>query len=140
MRNLFLVLSLILFSCSEGPEELIPYVEGYWEIKKVTLPNGFQKEYTINETIDFIRVNDSLKGFRKKLKPGINNTYYTSEDAEAIQLKIEDDSLRIYYTTPYNTWKETVLSANENELVILNKNKAVYLYNRYESIELSTAK
>jgi hypothetical protein len=48
MRNLFLVLSLILFSCSEGPEELIPYVEGYWEIKKVTLPNGFQKEYTIN--------------------------------------------------------------------------------------------
>ena len=137
MRTLCLALSLALLSCSSNPEHLIPYVEGYWEIKKVTLPNGFQKEYTINETIDFISVNDSLKGFRKKLKPGINNTYYTSEDAEAIQLKIEDDSLRIYYSTPFNNWKETVIKANNEYLEIINENKAVYLYNRYESIKLT---
>ena len=137
MKKAILCLGLILLSCSKNPETLIPHVEGYWEIKKVTLSNGFEKEYTINETIDFISVNDSLIGFRKKLKPGVNNRYYTSDDAEAIVLKIEDDSLRIYYSTPYNQWRETVLNANNEELKILNDNKDVYLYRRYESLQLT---
>jgi len=136
MKKVMLLMVLIIFSCSERPESYIPHLEGYWEIKMVTLPNGFQKEYSINETIDFISVNDSLKGFRKKLKPGINNTYYTSDDAEAIELKVENDSLRIFYSTPYNTWKETIIRANETELEILNENKVLYLYNRYNSIVL----
>lgn len=137
MKKSILWFSLILLTCSKNPENYIPYVEGYWEIKKVTLSNGFEKEYTINETIDFISINDSLIGFRKKLKPGVNNRYYTSDDAEAIFLKIEKDSLRIYYSTPYNQWRETVLHANTEELKILNDNKDVYLYKRYESLQLS---
>jgi hypothetical protein len=137
MKKILLLMVLIIFSCSESPENYIPHIEGYWEIKMVTFPNGFKKEYPINETIDFIGVNDSLKGFRKKLKPGINNTYYTSDNAEAIELRVENDSLRILYSTPFNTWKETVIRANETELEILNENKALYLYNRYNSIELS---
>ncbi|MDB9720908.1 lipocalin family protein [Winogradskyella sp.] len=136
MRKLTALLCLLIFSCSKNPELYIPHIEGYWEIENVSFYNGDQKDYKYNETIDYISLNDSLKGFRKKLKPGLNDTYFTSADAEAISVKIEDDSLRIYYSTPYAQWKETILSATPQQLIIINKNKAVYTYKKYTPIIL----
>jgi hypothetical protein len=136
MKNYFWILVLLIFSCSENPESYIQHIDGYWEITEVIFPDGNKKEYTFNETIDYISVNDSLNGFRKKLKPGINGTYFTSEDAEALVVKIENDSLNIYYSTPYNTWKETILEATPENLRVINDNKTVYLYKRYTPINL----
>ena len=136
MKNYFWILLLLIFSCSENPETYIQHIDGYWEITEVIFPDGNKKEYTFNETIDYISVNDSLQGFRKKLKPGINGTYFTSEDAGALVIKIENDSLNIYYSTPYNTWKETILEATTENLRVINDNKTVYLYKRYTPINL----
>ncbi|WP_340155164.1 lipocalin family protein [uncultured Winogradskyella sp.] len=134
--TLLLVLMVSIFSCSKNPESYIKHIEGYWEIQEVTMADGSKKEYKFNETIDYIGINDSLKGFRKKLKPGINDTYFTSGDAEDIQLKVENDKLYIYYTTPYANWKETVLNANAKQLKIMNEDQNIYLYKRYTSIIL----
>lgn len=136
MKNYLWLLGLLILSCSKNPETYIKHLEGYWEIQEVTMADGSKKEYQFNETIDYISLNDSLKGFRKKLKPGINDQYFASGDAEAIQLKIEDNSLMIYYTTPYANWKETVLNADSLQLKIINENKNVYLYKRYTPIKL----
>ncbi len=135
-KTLLIVFGLLIISCSKNPETYIQYIEGYWEIEKVTLSNGFEKEYKFNETIDYISLNDSLKGFRKKMTPGINDTYFTSDDAEAISIKIENESLNIYYATPYAKWKETILEATPKNLSIINENKDVYLYKRYTPINL----
>lgn len=136
MRKYSFILLILVFSCSKNPEVYIEHLNGYWEIKEVTLENGTKKQYQFSETIDYISINDSLKGFRKKLKPGINDTYFTSDDTEAITLKIEDNQLNIYYKTPYAEWKETVLEASETHLKVSNKNKNVYLYKRYTPIRL----
>jgi len=136
MKNYLWLICLLILSCSENPESYIPHIEGYWEIVEVTLPDGNKKEYKFNETIDYISINDSLHGFRKKLKPGINDTYFTSSDAESLMVKIENDSLNIYYSTPFANWKETVLEATSENLRVINKNKTVYLYKRYTPINL----
>ncbi len=136
-NKLSIVIIFLLLSCSKNPETYIQHIEGYWEITEVTFPNGNKKEYKYNETIDYISVNDSLHGFRKKLKPGINDTYFTSEDAEGLVVKIENDSLNIYYSTPYNTWKETILEATPENLRVINDTKTVYLYKRYTPITLN---
>jgi hypothetical protein len=135
-KSLFLLLVLTIFSCSQNPESHLEYINGYWEIEEVTLNSGAKKDYKYNDTVDYISINDSLKGFRKKLKPSFNSKYATSKDAEAITVKIENDSLHLYYKTPYAEWKETVLMANELQLKIINANKDIYLYKRYESLEL----
>lgn len=135
-KALLVVFGLLIFSCTKNPETYILHLEGYWEIQEVTMADGSKKEYKFNETIDYISLNDSLKGFRKKLKPGINDTYFTSDDAEALKLKIENNTLNIYYTTPYDNWKETVLEANAEKLKVINENKTVYLYKRYTSVKL----
>ncbi|MFC0605456.1 lipocalin family protein [Winogradskyella pulchriflava] len=135
-KSLWLICLLIISSCSVNPETYIEHIDGYWEIDEVTLSNGTTKQYKFNETIDYISINDSLHGFRKKLKPGINNTYFTSGDSESLTLKIENNSLNIYYSTPYAQWKETVIEASNDYLKIVNENNDVYLYKRYTPINL----
>lgn len=136
VKTIVLLTLLSFLNCSENPEKFIEHIEGYWEIEEAMLNDGTKKQYKFNETIDYIKINDSLKGFRKKLKPGINNTYYTSDDAETLVLKIENDSLNIYYSTPFNKRKETILEASSSHLRISNENKDVYLYKRYTPIQL----
>lgn len=136
MKNYFWLFCLLILSCTKNPETFIPHIDGYWEISEVTMPDGSKKEYRFNETIDYISINDSLTGFRKKLKPGINDTYFTSDDTENLEIKIENDSLNIYYNTPFASWKETVLDATPETLKVINQNDIVYLYKKYTPINL----
>lgn len=131
-----LILSLLLFNCSKDPHSLIQYLNGYWEIDEVIMADGSKREYTYNDTVDFLSISDSLTGFRKKMKPSFDGTYTTSDDAESLSLKIEDDSLHMYYTTPFANWKETILDATEDKLVIINEQKIKYLYKRFEPINV----
>ena len=132
----FIIFSFVVLSCSKDPETFIPHLSGYWEIKEVTLSNGAKKSYTYNDTVDYIEINDSLTGFRIKLKPNLSGSYETSTNKERIAIKIENDSLHLMYSTPYANWKESVLNANKNELLIVNTNKDMYLYRRYEPLNL----
>lgn len=133
----FLILTITVLSCANQPETYIPHMEGYWEIKEVTLSSGAKRQYNYNDTIDFIEISDSLTGTRRKLKPNFQGTFETSKSVETFQIKIENDSLNMYYKTPYSNWKETVIKASDNELKIINNtNKDVYIYKRYQPINL----
>jgi hypothetical protein len=138
MKKLILLLLLIsVFSCSKNPNEFITHINGYWEIDEVTLSDGTKRDYNFNDMIDYIEVTDSLSGFRRKLKPNLFGTFETSKSEERFNIKIENDRLNIYNKTPDAEWKETILNANESQLVILNNtNKDVYIYKRYESLDL----
>ena len=135
MKRVLILLTLVIItSCTKNPEALIEHIDGYWEIESVTLSNGTKKDYKVNQTVDYIVLGDSLKGFRKKMNPRFDGKYETSKDAETLQLIIENDSLNLYYTTKYASWKETVLQANKNQLEIVNQNNNVYLYKRFTPI------
>ena len=135
-KNIIVLLALTIFSCSPNPETFITHVNGYWEIDEVILQDGSKKDYNYNDTIDYFEINDSLIGIRKKLKPNFSGTFETYKNIETIKMIIENDSLNIYYTTPFASWKETILLATTTQLKIINQNKDVYLYKRYTPINL----
>ena len=131
MKKFVLVFFLsTLISCSKSPEEKIDNLNGYWEIKKAELPEGITKEFKYSEIVDFFQV-DSASGFRKKVRPQLDGSFVTSNDEEFFEVKLENDSLNLYYTTPYANWKETVLSSEEEQLVILNPDGIIYTYKRF---------
>ena len=137
MKRLLIILLVVLtIGCSKNPENYIEHINGYWEIEKVILPDGSEKNYTYNATIDFLNINDSLTGFRKKLKPTLDGKFTASKDAEILKLVIENDSLNVYYSTPFANWKETILFADNEKLKVINQNKNVYLYKRYIPLNL----
>ena len=66
-----------------------------------------------------------------------DGTFKVSKDAEAFTPKIEQDSLQLYYKTPFDTWKETVLLAKDSTLHVLNKDGNIYKYKKFSTFNFS---
>lgn len=132
MRKLILLLSVlfIAFGCSKSPKKKIENLNGYWEIKLAELPEGISKEFRFSEIVDYIEVKEK-EGFRQKVRPQLGGSFLTSGDRENFTVKVENDSINLYYSTPYNSWKETLLSSEEDEIKILNPRGIIYTYKRF---------
>ncbi|MDC1327256.1 hypothetical protein N8252_02915 [Ulvibacter sp.] len=103
---------------------------GYWGIESVQLPNGNIKDFSINAVVDFVEISEE-KGVRTKVAPQFDGSFVNNGTAEKFQLIVENDSLNLYYTTPFDSWKETVLVATDSLLKILNRDSKIYTYKKF---------
>ncbi len=134
---IYILIIIIFFACSQSPEKTLQHVKGYWEIASVTFVDGSKKEFSISQNVDFFDIKDNYTGIRKKVQPDINGHFTTSKNTENIDVRINDNTLILQYTTPYDTWKETVLTATQEQLILLNDNGNTYTYRRYKSLIIS---
>ena len=109
-------------------------LNGYWEIVQAQNPYGKNVIYSINPTIDYIELRDSL-GFRKKLKQSIGDNYQTSKDMEKFKVRFQNDTLKLVYHTLYSDWEEAVLRLNDSLMLIKNESDFLYTYKRVKPIE-----
>ncbi|MCW5521009.1 lipocalin family protein [Aureitalea sp. L0-47] len=135
-KLLVLIVLSFLLSCGQNPEEMKTKLAGYWVIEKVEMPDGAERQFQMSNTIDFIELTGD-SGVRKKVQPRLDGGFTTSESAERFKLKIENDSLNVYYTTPYDNWKESVLEARDSLLVVRNKDGKIYTYAKFKGFSLS---
>lgn len=134
-KVILLIILLGTLSCTENKEEQLKHLNGYWEIEEV-ISKHQTKTYTFSETIDYIVINDSLKGFRQKLKPRFDGQFETNNVKEQIELKIENDSLNLYYKTAFSKFKETIIKVTDAVLIIKNNQNTTYKYKRYQPFNL----
>jgi len=133
----YLLLTLFIFSCAKpNPEEQKQNLSGYWEIKEVEMPSGKKKEFDLNTIVDYIEV-EGNSGKRTMVSPKYDGTYTTNGSVENFTLKIEDDSLRMYYKTPFDEWKETVIDAKNSFLTVINRDSKIYTYSKFENVPLT---
>ncbi len=126
-----LLLLLAISSCSKpNPEEQKQKLDGYWEIKNVE-GIGKSKDFKVNLILDYIEVNGD-HGIRTKVSPKLDGSFENNGSIEEFSLKIEEDSLRMYYKTPFDQWKETVLEASDEILKVKNKDNKIYTYSKFE--------
>ena len=132
MKHYFylILLATALISCTSKPKkEDIAKLNGYWEIEKVEFPDGNKKEYKVNETIDFFKI-DGNKGFRKKVMPQLDGTYLTNDIQEDIVIAVKDGDATIQYKTTYASWKEEIIELTKDKLVVKNEQDLEYHYKR----------
>jgi hypothetical protein len=133
-----LLLCSLLFSCSsQDPNDQKNKLGGYWVIEKVQMPDGSEKLFQLSTTIDFIEVTGD-SGLRKKVQPRIDGSFLANDSSEQFDLIIENDSLHMYYKTPYDSWKETVLKARDSVLVVLNQDGKVYTYGKFAGFNVGS--
>lgn len=122
---------LLLVGCNKtSVEEKIENLNGYWEIKTAELPEGITKKYTMSPVVDYIEI-DGQKGFRQKMKPQFDGSFLTSGDKEIVEVKVENDSINLYYKTPFISYKESLISSEEDEIKILDEDGTIYTYTRF---------
>ncbi|WP_435132890.1 hypothetical protein [Formosa sp. A9] len=137
LKYLIVICSLIVFnSCNTSPKIHPADLNGYWEIEHVILPDGTEHIYKVNQTVDFFKLNDSLKGYRQKMKPKENSNYIPVTDKEHIAIVKTNDSVYLHTKTAFSSWKETILELNKNRLKVINHNNNVYVYKRYIPLNL----
>jgi len=139
MKNSILLsfLLLLLFSCQEDKSDIdIENLNGYWEIVQAQNPYGKSVIYSINTQVDYFEVKDSI-GFRKKMKPDLNGNYTTSKALEKFKCYIENDSLKLNYTTPYDSWTEVILELNDSLMLVINQKNFLYTYKKFEPINIT---
>lgn len=129
-------ISLLLIGCNTpNYNEFKEKISGYWEIKEVEFPDGEKKEYTMNLIIDHIEL-EGEKGKRTKVSPELDGSFTTNGMSEDFVLKIENDGLYMIYTTPFDEWKEAVLDAKDNILIIKNRDQKIYTYQKFSPIAI----
>ena len=134
-KKILLFLSgIVLLGCQkQNPKKQLQHLTGYWEIDRVEISEDSVINYKINATVDYMEF-DGKEGFRKKVKPQFDGSFKTSENKEEITARIENDSLRLYYKTPFDEWKETVIEANEDKFSVLNRDGKIYYYTKFTSL------
>jgi len=132
--SLALGLFLLLIACSGGASEAdLPFLEGYWEIRRVQFPDGTEKEYVANATIEYFEW-DGNSGFRKKMQPTLKGTFLTSDDALPMKVVWRDQRLFLSFNGEGQPWEEEVLKLQEDVLVTRHANGLRYEYARYEPL------
>ena len=127
-----LLFVFILISChSKITKEDIKKLNGYWEIKEVGLPNGEDKDYKVNETIDYFELKGN-QGFRQKVMPQFDGRFRTNDIKEHIKIVEKDNIFFIEYNTKYGKWKEEIIIIEDSTLVLKNKGNLEYTYKRFK--------
>ena len=125
------VLAVFFISCGkQHPSIQKRKLAGYWSIESVTSPDGNKKDFAINAIIDYVALTGE-KGVRTKVGPKFDGSFTNNGNSETFTLAIENDSLRLYYSTPFDNWKETVFMATDSILKIINRDSKIYTYKKF---------
>lgn len=135
MRVVLFMLILLVGCHPEIPGEALHQLNGYWEIEKVTFPNGQTKDFMASTTIDYIEVKDRA-GFRKKVQPKFDGTFETSNDAELFKIISNGNSFQFEYTGSSETWMENLIELSADRFSVTNRDTLTYTYKRYQPMNL----
>ena len=136
-KHLYLLLLLtVITACKSSIQEgEISRLEGYWEITKVVFQDGTTKPYTVNTTVDYIGI-DGFNGYIKKMKPGLNGRYQTSNKAAQFKL-IQKDGLWEMHFEGNQKSTLSLLELDSLEYAVKDQGQVRYYYKRYEPININ---
>lgn len=137
MKNISIILCILFnLGCTQKVAlNDLQLLNGYWEITRVTFPDGNHKEYTVNTSIDYISLKDN-QGFRKKVQPKLDGTFDTSDDAISFSIMKTEKGLAFSYTNELSEWKEELLELSQTHFSIKNEAGLIYEYQRFEPINI----
>ena len=121
------LLFFIFFGCNNSKEIDTSLLNGYWIIDHVSKNN---EVFELNGIVlaDFYKIIDG-SGWRKKVKPLINNTYQSSNSTVFFKLFRNNKKISLIFKTPWDKWEEELIKLDSISLILKIKDKA-YHYNR----------
>lgn len=138
MRRIFpFLLILMLSGCKKTTvaETDLHHLNGYWEIAEVEFPDGSKKQYTVNPSIDFIKL-EGEEGFRKKMQPKFDGTYNTTNDTEYFTLSQTNETFTLHYKNEFSEWEEKLVAVDSLSFSVTNEEGITYSYKRFEPIKI----
>lgn len=130
MRILVFSLLFLMFSCQTDKPVVIDWLNGQWEIVEVKPAKGDKKQFTINEFVEYF---DLKKGIHQKLKPDFEGNFTSNQVADSLIFELPN---HLNILTPFDTMTYKIKQLSKEELVLENEENMIYIYKRYEKLNL----
>ncbi len=127
---LLLILVLLLGCAPKFSTKNIDLLNGYWVITEAKAPNGENRPYSGTVEVDFFEL-DSIRGFRKKLKPLLGNQFNSTNDKVHFSISFKGEICVITYLRQQHSWQEEVVMLSKEELQLKDARGVVFRYKRY---------
>ena len=140
MKNrIGLLFVLFLFiSCKQKiQKEDIAKINGYWEIEKVVFEDGQEKEYPINESYDYVKIEKNNTDFRKKVMPQLNGSFLVNDTQENLKLRVQEEKVFLDYTTDYAKWTEELTQISAETMIFTDEEGNEYHYKKATPIDIT---
>ncbi len=123
---LFFFLSI---SCSSSKIDTM-LLNGFWKIDFVSQENEKFKFKVDTFLMDYYYLNNNSSGWRKKVKPLMNNNFETSDDTIFFEIKNFKTKSILFFETKWFDWKEVIVSLDSVSLILKIEDKT-YHYKRF---------
>lgn len=130
-------IAILLLGCGNRSVDQadLRYLNGYWEISQVELPDGSIRDFTVNPNVDFINL-EGTEGFRTKMQPRFDGRYTTSMDTEQFTLTSGPEGFILHYENELSSWEEKLLALDSLSFSVVNGEGIIYTYSRFEPINI----
>ena len=126
------LLALAFVSCSQKADpSKIDFINGYWQISKVTDEDGNKKEYPINEVYDYFEIKNN-NGFHKKVQWQPDGTFLVNDLQENVKVSIANDEIQLDFSSKYGKHSESLESLSKDELVLVSKDQIRFVYKKVD--------
>jgi len=127
---------LTIIGCTSVEKEDLQKLNGYWEIQKVTQPDGKEVEFDINTIYDYYEIGQDNIGFYKKVYPQLDGTFIVDTHREEIEVIEEDKNFKLKYYSDLGEREVHIVGLTFNKLILKNSDYKTYCYKRAEPINL----
>jgi hypothetical protein len=137
-RLAILIVLLPFISCQQKIQPTdISKINGYWEIEKVVFDKGEQKDYGINDSYDYFKIEKNNTGFRKKVMPQLDGSFLVNDTQENVRIRFENNKVFFDYITPFAKWSEELTAITGEKMVFKNTENKEYFYKKTTPINIT---
>ena len=130
-------IGFLLLGCAKKINKTdLSLLNGYWEIEKVTFPDGSSKDYKVNTSVDYIKY-EAMSGYRKKVQPTLNGTFSATDDAKFFTILEKNGTFEIYYKNGLSEWQEQLVTLSKDHFSVSGQDNLIYSYKKYHPINIS---
>jgi hypothetical protein len=126
-RYLFVFVALVMYSCNNSTADQVVHLEGYWDIEKVVLEDGSEKEFPFSNHMDFFNIEGS-NGTKHRVSPRYDGTMVDYGSPVSFKWEDQDGTLVLLFKDGDQSYKQTVSSCTADQLVLLHENGTKYYY------------
>ena len=129
---LLFLFTLVSVGCSQNADpSKIDFINGYWQISKVTDEDGNKKEYPINEVYDYFEIKNN-NGFHKKVQWQPDGTFLVNDLQENVKVIIANDEVQLDFSSKYGKHSENMESLSAAEMVLVSKDQIRFVYKKVD--------
>ena len=119
----------LLSSCNSSQKINTMLLNGYWKIDFVSQGNENFKLKGGTFLLDYYFINKNT-GWRKKVRPLINNNFETSNDTTFFKIKNLETKPILLFNTRWHNWEEMIVKLDTVSLILKIQDKT-YHYQKF---------